>query len=213
MRFLFIQCDWDQRSIFQLTFLPFVSIDLRFIKNKITRFECQSHSYSRQKRIQIDWTNRAGSFLCIYFQSAAGLGKLLFQRKRRFVTPIALLGFGAAQPQQEHPQKPKMSALEDLLQSADQLFDENQYQEALDELKKYEVSRCHWLWYEFPSQIYSMACATHLPIPKFKYQLSITYLWFYPHYRIKRKRIYYGVRHAQRTNCRRWRWTKREKRN
>lgn len=32
-----------------------------------------------------------------------------------------------------------MSALEDLLQNADQLFDENQYQEALDELKKYEV--------------------------------------------------------------------------
>lgn len=33
-----------------------------------------------------------------------------------------------------------MSALDDLLQSADQLFDENQYQEAIDELNKYEVN-------------------------------------------------------------------------
>lgn len=111
-----------------------------------------------------------------YFQSVAGLGKLFLQRKGRFVTPIALLGFGAAQPQPQQPQKPKMSALEDLLQSADQLFDENQYQEALDELKKYEVSRCFRLWYTFPSQIYSIACATHLPIPKFKCQLTIAYL-------------------------------------
>lgn len=64
------------------------------------------------------------------------------QQKKRFVTPLALLGFGAAQPQQEQQRKPKMSALDDLLQSADQLFDENQYQEALDELKKYEVTYC-----------------------------------------------------------------------
>lgn len=72
------------------------------------------------------------------------LGTLFFKRKRDFVIPFALLGFGAAQPQQQLQQKPKMSALDDLLQSADQLFDENQYQEALDELKKYEVNdnRC-----------------------------------------------------------------------
>lgn len=58
------------------------------------------------------------------------------------MTPIALLGFGAAQPLHEQQQKPKMSALDDLLQSADQLFDENQYQETLDELTKYEVNCC-----------------------------------------------------------------------
>lgn len=32
------------------------------------------------------------------------------------------------------------SLLQDLLQSADQLFDENQYQEAIDQLDKYSVT-------------------------------------------------------------------------
>lgn len=33
--------------------------------------------------------------------------------------------------------------IQDLLQNADQLFDENQYQEAIDILKKYSVSNYH----------------------------------------------------------------------
>lgn len=56
------------------------------------------------------------------------------------MTPIALLGLGAGRGKPEQPTKSKMSALEDLLRSADQLFDENQYQDAIDELIKYEVN-------------------------------------------------------------------------
>lgn len=59
------------------------------------------------------------------------------QTSTPIVTPIAFLGLNS-----QSKQPIKMStALDDILQNADQLFDENQYQEALDVLKKCAVSR------------------------------------------------------------------------
>lgn len=67
------------------------------------------------------------------------LHRRIHTKSNRFFTPIALLGLGAST--QQIKMTAENSALDDLLQNADQLFDENQYQEALDVLKKYSVRK------------------------------------------------------------------------
>lgn len=71
----------------------------------------------------------------------------LFPNATPILTPIAFLGFNS------QPQKTKMSTektnLDDILQNADQLFDQNQYQEALDVLKNCSVSEINIFYIEF----------------------------------------------------------------
>lgn len=61
----------------------------------------------------------------------------------RFFTPIAFLPFTS----QSKLKMADKSSLDDICQNADQLFDENQYQEALDELSKYtDQPNANILW-------------------------------------------------------------------
>lgn len=73
---------------------------------------------------------------CNFSGQAIKQFRALTKKPLPFLTPIAFLSFTS---QSKPTMSSEKSALDDLLQNADQLFDENQYQEALDALNKYTV--------------------------------------------------------------------------